>query len=108
MRRLGEVEPLELEPAHRREAEFLGARQHTLQRLARADRIRLAVSGDEVAEKERHLVIPGHAPRGTEIEARQCIRKAVLPADHRRVVVDRISHVPAEHNVAEPESALDR
>ncbi len=64
LRRLEEVEPLELHPAHRGEAHLLGARENALQRLARADRRRRVVGVDELAEEERHVAVPRHAALG--------------------------------------------
>ena len=67
-------------PAIDVEAELLGALEHALQRLARADRVGRAVGVDELAEEERHVVVPGHAARGVEVEPRQRVGEAVLPA----------------------------
>jgi hypothetical protein len=59
---------------------FSGARQHALERLARADRVGRPVGLDELAQEERHAAVPGHVARGVQVQARQRIRKAVLPA----------------------------
>ena len=74
-------------PAIDREAQLLGARQHALQRLARADRRGRAVGVDELAEEERHVAVPRHVAVGVEVEPRQRVGKAVLPAGERGVVV---------------------
>jgi hypothetical protein len=108
LRRLGEVEPLELHAAHRQHAELRGALQNTLERLARADRRRRSVGLDEFAQEERHAVVPRHAPVGVEVEPRERIGKAVLPAGQRAVVVADVGAVPAEHDVAEAEAAIRR
>ncbi len=111
VRGLGEVEPLELHPAHRHHAELLGALQHALQHLPRADGKRRFAALDlvhELAEEERHVVVPRHRAERPEVDARNGVGKALVPARHRRVVVGDVHHVPAEHHVAEAESALER
>jgi hypothetical protein len=45
------------------EAHLLGARQHALERLARAHGMRRAVGVDELAQEEGHVVVPGHVAR---------------------------------------------
>ena len=104
-RRLEEVEPLELHAGHDLEAHLLGALEHPLERLARALGMRRAVGVDEVAEEERHVGVPRHVARGVQVEPRQRVGKAVLPAGGGGVVVGDIHHVPAQHHVAEAEAA---
>ena len=111
LRRLREVEPLELHAAHRHEAGLLRAVQHALQHLPRAQRKRdfLAVLlPDELAQEERHAVVPGHRAVGPEVDARERVGEAPVPARDLRVVVADVLRVPAEHDVAEAEAALDR
>ena len=43
-----------------------------------------------------------------EVDPRERVGKALVPAGERRVVVGDVHHVPAEHDVAEAESAFDR
>ena len=110
LRCLGEVEELELEPAHRLQRELLGALQHPLQHLPSVERKRLFTPVDhlhEVAEEEIHAVVPGHLAMRAEVEARQRIGKALVPARERGVVVALVVQVPAVHDIAEAEPALD-
>ncbi len=107
--RLGEVEPLELHPAHRYDTERLRALQHALEHLPRADRQRnlLAVLvGDEIAEEERHAAVPGNGAKRPEVDLREHVGEPLVPSGERRVVVGDVHHVPAEHDVAEAESAF--
>ena len=90
LRRLGEVEPFEFEPAHRYDAKPLGAFQHALQDLAPIEREWLVAAvflHDEFAEKEIHAIVPGNVSMRGEIEPRQRIGKALVPAGQRRVVI---------------------
>jgi hypothetical protein len=105
LRRLEEVEPLELHPAHRNEPHLLGAREDALQGLARADRRRRVVGLTNSPRKKGTLPSHGTVPLRREVEARERIRKAVLPAGERRVVVGLVADVPAEDDVAEAEAA---
>src|SRR6202030_2216626 len=98
LRRLGEVEPFELDAAHRHDTELFGALQYPLQKLPRADGKRnlLAVLlSDELAEEKRHVVVPWHVAVRAEIDARDRVGKALVPAGQGRVVVAMIVHVPA-------------
>ena len=63
---------------------------------------------DEFAEEERHVAVPRHRALGVEVEARQGIGKAMLPAGVRGVVVGLVARVPAEHDVAKAEAAAGR
>ena len=60
---------------------------------------------DELAEEERHVAVPRHGALGRQVEARERVGKAVLPAGERRVVVGLVGDVPAEDDVAEAEAA---
>ena len=93
-------------PAIASKPSFSARFEHALQGLARADRVGRAVGVDELAEEERHAVVPGHVARGVEVDARQRVGKAVLPAGDLGVVVALVVRVPAEHHVAEAEAAL--
>ena len=109
LRRLGEVEPFEFHPAHRREALFFRALQHAFQHLPRAQRKRLLLAvflPHEVTQEERHVVIPRHMTMRTEIDARHRVGKALVPAGDLRVVVTDVLRIPAEHDVAKTEAAV--
>ena len=106
VRGLEEVEPLELDAGHRHHAELLGALEHALQGLARAHRVRRPVGIDEFAEEEGHAAVPRHVARGAEVDARQCVGEAMLPAGDLGVVVALVGRVPAEDHVAEAEAAF--
>ena len=109
LRRLGEVEPFEFHPAHRHDAELFRALQHALQHLARTDRgghLLAVLLRDELAEEERHAAVPRHGPVRAEVDLGDDVGKALVPARQRRVVVGDVHHVPAEHDVAEAESAF--
>ena len=86
LRRLEEVEPLEFHAAHRREAELLGARQHALQRLARADRrAALLAVARSTNSPRKNGTLSSHGTRAlrAEVEPRERVGKAVLPAGER-------------------------
>src|SRR5512134_4136993 len=106
MRGLGEVEPLALESTHRLEAQPFRPRKHAPECLARTHGVRLAFRVNKLAEEKWHLVVPWHPPSGCQVEPDHRVRKAVLPAGDGRVVVHRIGHVPAKHNVAETEATV--
>jgi hypothetical protein len=82
--------------------------EHPLERLPRADRVGRAVGVDELAGEEGHAAVPGHVAQRVEVEPRQRVGKAVLPAGDLRVVVAQVVRVPAEDDVAEAEAALRR
>ena len=106
LRRFKKVVPLELHPRHDLKAHLFGALQYLLQGLSWAQRMRRAVSVDELAQEEVHVVVPRHLARGIEVQAGQRVGVAMLPAGHCRVVVGGVGHVPAEHHIAEAEAAL--
>ncbi len=109
LRRLGEIEPLEFDSAHRRNAKLLGALEYPLEGLPRAHRMRhfLAVLlRHEIAEEERHAVVPRHVAMRAEVDPGECIRETLVPAGHRGVVVTLVAHVPAEDDVAKAEATL--
>jgi hypothetical protein len=108
--RLREVEPFEFETAHRFEAELLGALQHALQHLPAIERERhlaAVLLHYEFAEEEIDVVVPRHAAVRRQVEARQRVRKALVPAGQRRVVVANVLGVPPEDDIAETEATLD-
>jgi hypothetical protein len=110
LRRLGEVEELELERAHRLEAELRGAREHALQHLAAVERVGNllpVLDAHEVAEEEVDAAVPRDVAMGREVDAGERVRVTLVPAGRRRVVVALVVHVPAVHDVAEAEAALD-
>ena len=82
--------------------------KHALQDLARADRERRAVGVDELAQEEGHVAVPGHAARRAQVQPRQRVGEAMLPAGDLGVVVALVLAVPAEHHVAEAEAAFHR
>ena len=105
----GKIEPFEFDAAHRQHTEFLGTLEHALERLSRTDRMRhfLAVLLDhEVAEEERHAVVPRHVAMRAQVDPGKRIRVTFVPARHSRVVVTLVGHVPTEHDVAETEATL--
>jgi len=72
----------------------------------RGRRVGRAVGVDELAQEERHAVVPGHMARGCKVQPRQCVGEAVLPAGDLCVVVTLVGAVPAEDHVAEAEACI--
>src|SRR6185312_27043 len=106
-----EVEEFELEAAHRHDAELFGALQDALQHLPAIERIRriaAVLAYHEFAEKEVYVVVPGHLAMRAEVDPRQRIGEALVPAGVCRVVVALVVAIPAEHDVAEAEAAFER
>src|SRR5439155_25590602 len=62
----------------------------------------------EVAEEERHVIVPGHAAVSAEVEPDLVVRVPRMPAGEGGVVVGDVAAVPAEHDAAEAEIALRR
>ena len=53
-------------------------------------------------------IVPRHVAMRAQVETRKRIGKSLVPTGKRRVVVARVVAIPAEHDVAEAETALDR
>ena len=112
LRRLGEVEPLEFHPAHRREPEQLRARRARASAPG-ADRWTAALPCRPcvVTNSPRKNGTPsshGTCAMRAEVDARDRVGEALVPAGERRVVVADVLRVPAEHDVAEAEAAFGR
>ena len=105
LRRLDKVEPLELHAGHDLKAHFFSALEHAFQRLTWALGVRRAIRIDKFTQKEGHAIVPGHVARGVQVQPRQRVRKTVLPAGGRGVVVGVVHHVPTQHHVAKAEAA---
>ena len=109
LRRFAEVEPLELHAGHHLEAELLGALQHALQASgAGTPGTGVPSALTNSPRKKSHVAVPGHVACGVQVQPRQRVGKAVLPAGDLRVVVGDVAAVPAEHHVAEAEAAARR
>jgi hypothetical protein len=108
LRRLLEVEPLELEARLGREPRGLGAGHDLLEQRARADGERRALAILEVGQEEGDVSVPGHVAQGGEVDAGHGIRVSGVPPRVGAVVVADVAGVPAEHDIAEPEAAAFR
>ena len=87
---------------------LLGALDDFLQQLARADRKRRVPSAlMKSPRKERHMVVPGHVAPGRRDRAAPLHPESRAASRSRSCCRNTIGHVPAEHDVAEPESAVD-
>ena len=103
--RLLEEEELELRRRRDREAQSLRPVEDAAQRAARAGRLRIA---GELAEKEGQVVLEGNEPHGLRENAHGGVRIGGVPAGERRVVVELVVRIPAEHDVAKAEALFER
>ena len=107
LRRFGEVEPLEFHAAHRpRSRASRHARSTRFKHLARAHRVGLPSALTNSPRKKGTSPSQGTRRSVLEVQARQRVGEAVLPAGDLRVVVALVVRVPAEHHVAEAEAAF--
>ena len=102
MRRLVEDEELELGRGRNRKAHILRLFQHPPQDAARAGRFRIAV---EFREEERQVVLERDQPHGFGKNAGRRVGIGGVPTRQRRVVVELVVGIPAQHHVADAEAA---
>ena len=105
MRSLVEHEEFELGRRRHRKTHVLGFFQHAAQNAARTRRLGIAV---EFGEEERQVVFERDQPHGLGQNARRRVRIGRVPSRQRRVVVELIVGIPAQHHVAHAEAAGER
>ena len=64
-----------------------------------------AIAVDKFTNEKRHIVVPRHIACSIQIQARQCIWKAMLPACDGGVVVALVGRVPTKHHVTKSKTA---
>ena len=105
MRRLLEEEELELRRSRNGKSHLGGPGEHAAQDAARADRFGVTV---ELAKEEWQIALERNEAHGFGQHAHGRVRIGRVPARERRVVIELIVRIPAEHHVAEAKALLER
>ena len=104
VRRLLEQEELVFGGRERRISHVLGAHKHAFQRGSGADRLG---GSRELGQKQQSVAFERQRPAGCGIDHALRIGVRRMPSGEADVVVELIARIPAEHDVAETEAAIE-